>query len=185
MSLGLGTRGPQDTTRLPRVGLFASLLMVQSEGFVVAYSLLFGRLSSVAGLFLVLIFTDVQAAPGRTRGYASVSDTGQATYSIPLFTPPGTNGMAPQLSLNYSSGAGNGLFGVGWSLSGLSGISRCASTWAQDGLARDPRNDYQDRFCLDGQKLRLVSGVYGQAGSTYSTEIESFSRITAQGLANE
>ena len=83
---------------------------------------------TAVAVLLVLGGADAQGAAGRTRGYASVSDTGQASYSIPLYTPPGTNGVAPQLSLNYSHGAGNGLFGVGWSLSGLSGISRCAST---------------------------------------------------------
>src|SRR5262245_4495960 len=96
---------------------------------------------------------------GRIAGSATVPALGQAAYSIPLNLPPGTNGMAPRLALNYNSGGGTGLFGVGWSLSGLSGIARCNSTWAQDGLARDVRNDMTDRFCLDGKKLRLVSGT--------------------------
>jgi RHS repeat-associated protein len=142
-----------------------------------------GRLTAFVAVALAVVAPDSQAAIGRTRGLAAVSDSGQATYSIPLHTPPGTNGLTPSLSLNYSSNAGNGIFGNGWSLSGLSGIARCGSTWAQDGVAREPRNDSFDKFCLDGQKLRLVSGTYGQAGSTYRTEIESFSRITANGIA--
>ena len=38
-------------------------------------------------------------------------------------------------------------------------------------------------FCLDGQQLKLVSGIYGAPGSVYATEIESFSRIVASGSA--
>lgn len=123
------------------------------------------------------------AAHGRIAGSASVTDLGQASYSIPLNLPPGTNGMAPRLALNYNSGGANGLFGVGWSLSGLSGIARCNSTWTQDGVVRNVRNDLNDRFCLDGKKLRLVTGVYGAPGSTYATEIETFAKITANGTA--
>ena len=54
---------------------------------------------------------------------------------------------------------------------------------AQDGVARNVRNDLQDRFCLDGRKLRLVAGSYGVAGSEYRTELESYARITANGTA--
>lgn len=56
------------------------------------------------------------AAVGRTVGVASVSPWGAATYSIPLTLPPGTNGLAPSLSLNYSHNSGDGLLGVGWSV---------------------------------------------------------------------
>jgi RHS repeat-associated protein len=53
----------------------------------------------------------------------------------------------------------------------------------RDCSLRETRNDYSDRFCLDGNKLRLVSGTYGNAGATYQTEIETFSRITSYGVA--
>jgi hypothetical protein len=106
------------------------------------------------------------AAVGRTPGSYSVSSTGAAAYTIPLWTPPGVRGMQPKLSLSYSSRSGNGIFGVGWRLTGLSSIHRCLKTWAQDGIARDIRNDLQDRFCLDGNQLKLTGGTYGVAGST-------------------
>lgn len=123
------------------------------------------------------------AAFGRTSGAASVSDTGQANYTIPIFTPPGTNGLTPSLSLNYSSGSREGLFGYGWSLTGLSGISRCANIVAADGVASNVQNFGSDKLCLDGNKLRLITGTYGQAGSVYRTEMETYSRITAYGAA--
>lgn len=47
---------------------------------------------------------------------------GTASFSIPLpFSP--ARGASPSLSLSYNSGAGNGIFGLGWNLS-LSSIKR-------------------------------------------------------------
>src|SRR2546425_6107432 len=43
--------------------------------------------------------------------------TGTASVSIPIATSPGRSGFGPQFSLAYDSGAGNGPFGLGWSLS--------------------------------------------------------------------
>ena len=45
-----------------------------------------------------------------------VTATGAFTYSIPIEVPQGRAGMQPSLSLTYSSGAGNGWLGEGWSL---------------------------------------------------------------------
>jgi RHS repeat-associated protein len=49
--------------------------------------------------------------------------TGTASMSVPIATSPGRSGFGPQLSLSYDSGAGNGPFGFGWSLS-LPSITR-------------------------------------------------------------
>lgn len=47
---------------------------------------------------------------------------GTASFSIPLpFSP--ARGASPSLSLSYNSGAGNGIFGLGWNI-GLSSIKR-------------------------------------------------------------
>ncbi len=43
--------------------------------------------------------------------------TGSASVTIPLPLPPGRAGRTPPLSLSYDSGAGNGIFGLGWTLS--------------------------------------------------------------------
>jgi len=43
--------------------------------------------------------------------------SGTGNYSIPLAVSPGRNGFGPSLSLQYSSGNGNGPFGLGWQLS--------------------------------------------------------------------
>lgn len=43
--------------------------------------------------------------------------SGTGNFSVPIYTSPGRNGFGPQLTLQYSSGNGNGPFGVGWQLS--------------------------------------------------------------------
>lgn len=143
------------------------------------------RISTRIALFLLVVITSSQAlgAVGRTPGSADVSQSGEASYSIPIFTPPGTHGMTPQLAIVYGHSNGSTLLGAGWSIAGLSAISRCAKNWAADGEVREVRNDFSDRFCLNGNKLRLVSGTYGNAGATYQTEIETFARMTSSGTA--
>ncbi|MFT4066305.1 SpvB/TcaC N-terminal domain-containing protein [Paraburkholderia sp.] len=49
--------------------------------------------------------------------------TGAANLSVPLPISPSRSGFHPQLSLDYDSGAGNGLFGIGWNVT-LANISR-------------------------------------------------------------
>jgi hypothetical protein len=139
----------------------------------------------------VLLCAAVLAAPvfaqttvaGTLAGQFSVNESGAATYAIPISVPPGVAGMQPQLSLGYSSQSGNGLLGMGWSLSGLSAISRCPRTMALDGVRGSVNYDSNDRYCLDGQRLILVSGTEGTSGAEYRTERDSFSRITAHGSA--
>ena len=55
---------------------------------------------------------------GNTAGSFRVDESGAATYSIEIMAPQGTGGLAPTISLDYSSLASNGIAGVGWNLSG-------------------------------------------------------------------
>src|SRR5262249_3125637 len=48
-----------------------------------------------------------------------VSDSGDATWRMPLWTPEGRNGIAPQLTITYGSRRGRGLLGKGFTLTGL------------------------------------------------------------------
>src|SRR5207247_10801688 len=83
-----------------------------------------------------------------------------------------------------NSQAGNGLLGVGWSLEGLSAITRCPRTAAQDAVRGSINYDLNDRYCLDGQRLMCISGAsYGADGAEYRTERESFSKIISYGVA--
>ena len=114
---------------------------------------------------------------GSIGGSFRVSESGSATYTIPLNLVPGTAGVAPQISLAYSSHGGNGLVGLGWSIGGLSAISRCRQTLATESQAIAVNMSSTDRLCLDGQKLVTVSGSYWADGTEYRTEIESYARI--------
>src|SRR4030095_4822385 len=109
---------------------------------------------------------------GFTPGSFRVTERGTAEYRIPIQVPPGIAGMEPKLALVYDSQAGNGLLGVGWSLDGLSAITRCPRTMPPDGARGRIEFGSNDRFCLDGQRLVAVSGSYGAAGTEYRTEIE-------------
>ncbi len=114
---------------------------------------------------------------GTTGGTFKVSESGAATYSVPITSPKGTAGVEPQLSINYSSQSGNGPLGIGWNISGLSSVHRCAKNFAQnDGQISEIRNNSDDRFCLDGQQLFIESGTYGANNATY--KVESFSNNT-------
>lgn len=118
---------------------------------------------------------------GTLNGQSGVNG-GAASYSIPITVPPGRAGMQPSLSLNYSSKGGNGDLGMGWSLGGLSAISRCPETMAQDGRNRGVTYSVSaDRLCLDGQRLIAVSGTYGQSGSIYRTELDSNVQVKLSG----
>jgi RHS repeat-associated protein len=116
-------------------------------------------------------------------GQMNVSAAGAFTYSVPIIVPPGTAGMGPALALDYSSQNGDGPEGIGWALTGMPAITRCPRTVAQDGIHGGVNFDANDRFCMEGQRLVLVAGAYGADGSEYRTEIDSYSRILAHGVA--
>ncbi|GAB4354855.1 MAG: hypothetical protein Kow006_20830 [Gammaproteobacteria bacterium] len=128
-------------------------------------------------------FQSANAAVGTLPGKFSVSATGAANYEIPLEFAPGIAGMQPELSLAYNNRSGNGTLGVGWSLTGLSAIHRCSSNLAQDGIYRGIDFSSNDRFCLDGQRLILVSGTYGAPDAEYRTELDIFAKIVSEGTA--
>ncbi len=118
---------------------------------------------------------------GATPGSFSVDALGNATYAVPIDVPPGRAGMEPQLAVRYSSAAGNGLLGVGWSLEGLSVIARCSRTFARDGAPEGVHNDATDAYCLDGQRLVPISGSIDDPQREFRTDIDSFAKIVSYG----
>jgi RHS repeat-associated protein len=76
--------------------------------------------------------------------------TGTGTVTVPISAPPGRAGFGPQLNLSYDSGAGNGPFGLGWSL-GLPSISRKTDA----GLPRYEDGAETDVFVLSGAEERV------------------------------
>ncbi len=79
--------------------------------------------------------------------------TGAGCLTVPLATPPGRNGMQPDLTLEYHTGNGDGPFGFGWQLS-LPEVTRAARRSAGD--ATGPAGAAE--FRLGGTELVPVAG---------------------------
>ena len=124
---------------------------------------------------------------GNIQGNFKVDNGGAASYSIPLTLPPGIAGLEPKLTLNYRSGRDLGerwgYMGRGWRLGGLSSIHRCRASQQQDGFKAGVWFEETDRFCLNGQHLKAISGTYGANGTEYRTELDSFSKVVSYGNA--
>lgn len=137
----------------------------------------------VVMLFVPLVATAVDYSG--LNGQLAVNARGAAVYSIPIDLPAGIGGLKPSLALTYDSQRQNGLAGVGWTLSGLSSITICQPTAAQDGngatvsVLRARPGKIQ--FCLDGERLIPVSGVAGADGTEYRTERDQFLKIKSIG----
>ena len=141
--------------------------------------------------YMTIISSANSEEVGVLNGKAGVSASGAATYSIPIEVPPALSGLQPSISLQYNSQArhvsspmklsdirpGTGSMGVGWSIAGLSAISRCQTDWTRDGGIDAVDYDDNDQFCLDGQRLILISGTHGATGAVYRTEINANSKI--------
>ncbi|MGJ7030926.1 FG-GAP-like repeat-containing protein [Niabella hirudinis] len=123
---------------------------------------------------------DLNRPVGMTKGVAG-SSGGAAMYTLPIDVPAGIKGVQPKVSLTYTSqGNGNGYSGLGWSLSPVSAITRTGKNVFHNGIATPVEfTGSNDAFVLDGQRLMLVSGTNGAAGSVYGTEQEGFSKIEA------
>ena len=119
------------------------------------------------------------------KGTAAVDAFGQAGYSIPITAPPGIQNLKPSLSINYGSGLGKGQLGHGWTIGGISQISRIGKSFRVDGTNTSVDFSSDDRFALNGNRLTLTSsGTYGADGQTYDTEVKQNLRVTSFGNVN-
>ena len=107
-------------------------------------------------------------SPQVERGFFQTSlYTGSAFYGYEIKVPPGTNGLAPSVSLSYNNhGAGGraGLVGVGWDLN-LNYIKRDVNGTADD------ISDDLFRIILNGRSYDLVCN---SPEGRYHTEIETY-----------
>lgn len=101
--------------------------------------------------------------------FAASPHTGGGSYSLPIVLPPGRAGHAPRLSLSYSSQAGQGVAGLGWSLP-VSVIQRdptrrprYAMVNGNQAYAGGDEVSVEDRFILDGQELVPVDPAEASA----------------------
>jgi RHS repeat-associated protein len=107
-----------------------------------------------------------------------VLDSGAASYRVPLWMPDGIAGLKPELALEYQSDSERGLLGPKWRLDGLSSITRCHQTIAQDSQQRPVDIVNGDVFCLDGERLLRTTGSPKGTGE-FRTESNAFRRVVA------
>lgn len=128
----------------------------------------------------------------------SVSGSGTPSYTIPIGVPPGIGGMTPNIGLLYSASGVNGPVGHGWSVQGISLITRCAGNKRTDGVARSVEYSVNDKLCLDGQRLiqtdtagtPLASQQGDSMGGSgmvreYRTDKDIYARIRAYGSSGD
>ncbi|MEC4049000.1 RHS repeat-associated core domain-containing protein [Flavobacterium sp. SUN046] len=116
-----------------------------------------------------------------TQGKLEISNSGVASYLLPIALPPSISSIGPTLNLVYASGQKGGIAGQGWSLSTISSINRMATRQDIDGFRDGVDFDDNDKLSLDGQRLLLKTGTYWADGSTYETEIQSNTKIQLVG----
>ena len=87
---------------------------------------------------------------GKLEGIVGVNQYGAATYTLPIEVPQGVNGLQPNISISYNSMVGNGLLGEGFSIQGLSSITRTPKTIYYDGYSGGLN---EGAFVLDGERL--------------------------------
>jgi RHS repeat-associated protein len=135
-------------------------------------------------LFFVFSFVYSQSNYQDTQGKLEVSNSGSATYTLPIAMPPSIQDVGPVINLIYSSGQMSGIAGQGWSINSISNISRIATRKDIDGFIDGVDFDDNDKLALDGQRLLLVSGAYWADGSTYQTETQSNTKIELFGTGS-
>jgi RHS repeat-associated protein len=93
--------------------------------------------------------------------------TGTGSLNVPLAVSPGRSGFGPQLSVNYDSGMGNGIFGFGWNLS-LPSITRRTDK----GLPQYRDGEESDIFVLTGAEDLVPVLARDENGETRRDEFE-------------
>lgn len=108
-------------------------------------------------------------AVGEITYMTKVDHSGAMTMSVPIEIPQNSKGASPQIGLTYNSNAPNGVVGIGWSISGLSQISRTNKSIYYDGKTEGVKYHNVDAaFILDG--IRLIKLSSTATSITYQTE---------------
>ena len=97
---------------------------------------------------------------GATPGSITVNSYGGAEYAIPIKCPNG-GPLYPDICIMYNSqDAGYGIAGYGFSIKGLSSITRGNKNLFKDkGVIAGIKYNSDDNLFLDGKRLVLISGT--------------------------
>ncbi|MBL6447078.1 VCBS repeat-containing protein [Fulvivirga sp. 29W222] len=100
------------------------------------------------------------------------SANGTAGFNIPLPLSSGRNNFSPSLGLSYNSGAGNSIFGLGWSV-GINSIKRKTDKE----LPRYQDSHAEDTFMLSGAE-DLVPLLINKEGEDWKINITQQNGLT-------
>lgn len=96
---------------------------------------------------------DTSKGVGQIDIETGFTPTGARTYNVPIKSYSVDGFPSPEISLLYNSQAGNGIAGMGWTISGLSSITRGGKSVYYDGKTDAVRMTKDDSFWLDGIRL--------------------------------
>ncbi len=113
---------------------------------------------------------------GRLQSSFNVLSSGAANYKVGFVLPDGINNSKPDIGLNYTSGAGWGELGYGFSIYGISRITRVPRSKYYNDSIKAISFSGNDQLSLDGNYL-----IFDENEGRYHTEVESFEKITRVG----
>ena len=90
---------------------------------------------------------------------SGTTKTGAKTYDIPIDIPRGMRDFQPRLSLAYNSQRGNSVAGMGWSIGGLSSITRGCKSVYYDNKPEGVVMNCSDALYLDGVRLIRIDST--------------------------
>ena len=137
-----------------------------------------------SALFITLFVSGQTPSFHDTQGKLEISNSGAATYTLPIAMPPSIKDVGPVINLIYSSGLSGGIAGQGWSINSISTISRIGTRRDLDGFIDGVDFDDNDKLALDGQRLLIKTGDYWADSAVYQTETQSNSKIEQFGTGS-
>ena len=93
---------------------------------------------------------DKTCIPNKDVTSASVDDNGNFIFSIPLQVVTNHRGPTPNLNIVYNSALADGVFGTGWTITGLSEITIVSQNQYYDGAF-----DNSTAYMIDGKRMVL------------------------------
>ena len=111
------------------------------------------------------------ALQGLGEKFSPDPHTGTGNFTVPISVPAGRNGFQPSLSLGYSTGQGNGPFGLGWDLA-IPRVSRKTSKGVPRYRDASVNSADADTFVLSGSEDLVPLSAPAISPATYRPRTE-------------
>ncbi len=130
--------------------------------------------TSLIFIFTITILHSQDFEVGTLPGFPGSSNSGAATYTIPIDIPSGRAGITPRLSFTYNSHGQGNIMGRGWSLTGFSSIYRINPSLYYSNEIDNIDFD-NDQLAIDGLPLMYIGEV--PEGKEYRTETDNVEKV--------